>query len=72
MNLFFVFGSGEQIEVVTPASPALLPGVTRDSILVLAKELGYRSPSGGSPPRSGSKARPTARSPRSSPAAPRP
>jgi branched-chain amino acid aminotransferase len=41
MNLFFVFGSQDQIEVVTPElSGSILPGVTRDSLLVLAKELG--------------------------------
>jgi branched-chain amino acid aminotransferase len=40
-NLFFVYGSGEQIEVVTPAlTGSILPGITRDSLLVLAKELG--------------------------------
>ena len=40
-NLFFVHGSGEQTEVVTPAlTGSILAGVTRDSILVLAKELG--------------------------------
>ncbi|HWH30923.1 MAG TPA: branched-chain amino acid aminotransferase, partial [Mycobacteriales bacterium] len=41
MNLFFVLGSGEDVEVVTPElSGSILPGVTRDSLLVLAKELG--------------------------------
>jgi branched-chain amino acid aminotransferase len=41
MNLFFVFGSGDDVEVVTPElSGSILPGVTRDSLLVLAKELG--------------------------------
>ena len=41
MNLFFVFGSGDQVEIVTPElSGSILPGVTRDSLLVLAKELG--------------------------------
>lgn len=40
-NLFFVFGSGSETEVVTPElSGSILPGVTRDSLLVLAKELG--------------------------------
>ena len=40
-NLFFVFGSGEQAEVVTPTlTGSILAGVTRDSLLVLAKELG--------------------------------
>jgi branched-chain amino acid aminotransferase len=40
-NLFFVYGSGEQVEVVTPTlTGSILAGVTRDSLLVLAKELG--------------------------------
>ncbi|GAA5171692.1 branched-chain amino acid aminotransferase [Pseudonocardia eucalypti] len=40
-NLFFVFGSGDHVEVVTPElSGSILAGVTRDSLLVLAKELG--------------------------------
>ena len=40
-NLFFVYGSGDQTEVVTPAlTGSILAGVTRDSMLVLAKELG--------------------------------
>ncbi len=40
-NLFFVHGSGDQTEVVTPAlTGSILAGVTRDSVLVLAKELG--------------------------------
>jgi len=40
-NLFFVFGSGAQTEVVTPElSGSILAGVTRDALLVLAKELG--------------------------------
>lgn len=40
-NLFFVFGSGDDAEVVTPAlTGSILAGVTRDSLLVLAKELG--------------------------------
>ncbi len=42
MNLFFVFGSGPDAEVVTPElSGSLLPGVTRDSLLQLAKDKGY-------------------------------
>ncbi len=42
MNLFFVFGSGPDVEVVTPElTGSLLPGVTRDSLLDLARELGY-------------------------------
>ncbi len=40
-NLFFVFGSGSQTEVVTPElTGSILAGVTRDALLVLAKELG--------------------------------
>jgi branched-chain amino acid aminotransferase len=42
MNLFFVFGSGEDARVVTPElSGALLPGITRDSLLRLAADFGY-------------------------------
>jgi branched-chain amino acid aminotransferase len=42
MNLFFVFGSGSDARVVTPElSGSLLAGVTRDSLLALASELGY-------------------------------
>ncbi|SHK26835.1 branched-chain amino acid aminotransferase [Pseudonocardia thermophila] len=40
-NLFFVFGSGDQAELVTPTlSGSILPGITRDALLVLAKEIG--------------------------------
>jgi branched-chain amino acid aminotransferase len=40
-NLFLVYGSGDQVEVVTPSlTGSILAGVTRDSLLVLAKELG--------------------------------
>src|SRR2546430_9726266 len=43
MNLFFVFGSGEAARLMTPAlTGTLLPGITRDSLLVLARGLGYR------------------------------
>lgn len=42
MNIFFVFGSGPHARLVTPQlSGSLLPGVTRDSILTLARDLGY-------------------------------
>ena len=42
MNLFFVFGSGPKARLVTPAlTGTLLPGVTRDALLVLGAELGY-------------------------------
>ena len=47
-NLFFVFGSGDEAEVVTPTlSGSILAGITRDSLLVLAKEIGlpgHRAP----------------------------
>ena len=44
MNLYFVRGSGANATVVTPKlTGALLPGLTRDSILTLAKDLGYKS-----------------------------
>ena len=40
-NLFFVYGSGSQTEVVTPElTGSILAGVTRDALLVLAKEIG--------------------------------
>ncbi len=43
MNLFFVYGSGADARLVTPElSGALLPGVTRDSLLQIADDLGYR------------------------------
>ncbi|TCO48043.1 branched-chain amino acid aminotransferase [Actinocrispum wychmicini] len=42
MNLFFVFGSGDDVRLVTPElSGALLPGITRDSLITLARDLGY-------------------------------
>ncbi|MGV1005912.1 MAG: branched-chain amino acid aminotransferase [Candidatus Nanopelagicales bacterium] len=41
MNLFFVFGTGAQARLVTPAlTGTLLPGITRDSLLKLASHLG--------------------------------
>ena len=40
-NLFFVYGAGEQVEIVTPVlSGSILAGITRDSLLLLAKEIG--------------------------------
>jgi branched-chain amino acid aminotransferase len=43
MNLAFVFGSGADARVVTPElSGSLLPGITRDSLLTLAADLGYQ------------------------------
>jgi branched-chain amino acid aminotransferase len=42
MNLFFVLGSGEDAELVTPAlTGTLLPGITRDSLITLAREMGH-------------------------------
>ncbi|GAA3042151.1 branched-chain amino acid aminotransferase [Streptomyces lactacystinicus] len=42
MNLYFVFGEGKDARIVTPElSGALLPGITRDSLLQLAADLGY-------------------------------
>lgn len=41
MNLMFVFGTGDSARLVTPAlTGALLPGVTRDSLLKLAHLMG--------------------------------
>jgi branched-chain amino acid aminotransferase len=42
MNLYFVYGSGTSARIVTPAlTGTLLPGITRDSLLILAGDLGY-------------------------------
>jgi len=47
MNLFFVHGSGENARIVTPElSGSLLAGVTRDSLLSVAKDLGYGAEEG--------------------------
>lgn len=44
MNLFFVFGEGDDAEVVTPElSGSLLPGITRSSLLELARRLGHKA-----------------------------
>jgi branched-chain amino acid aminotransferase len=41
MNLYFVHGSGDSARIVTPTlTGSLLPGVTRDSLLTLAGDLG--------------------------------
>jgi branched-chain amino acid aminotransferase len=41
MNLFFVYGSGPDARIMTPAlTGTLLPGITRASLLELAPELG--------------------------------
>jgi branched-chain amino acid aminotransferase len=42
MNLCFVYGHGPSARIVTPAlTGTLLPGVTRDSLLHVAEDLGY-------------------------------
>jgi branched-chain amino acid aminotransferase len=47
MNMFFVYGSGSSARLVTPRlTGTLLPGVTRDSILTLARDLGYQAEEG--------------------------
>lgn len=44
MNLFFVYRDGARTRLVTPAlSGSLLPGVTRDSLLTLARDLGMEA-----------------------------
>jgi branched-chain amino acid aminotransferase len=40
MNLFFVYGGARPRLMTPPLTGALLPGVTRDSLLTLAQELG--------------------------------
>jgi branched-chain amino acid aminotransferase len=47
MNLYFVYGSGDDARVVTPKlSGTLLPGITRDSLLRMAADLGYATEEG--------------------------
>jgi branched-chain amino acid aminotransferase len=47
MNLYFVYGSGESARLVTPSlTGTLLAGVTRDSLLTLAHDLGLRADEG--------------------------
>jgi branched-chain amino acid aminotransferase len=42
MNLFFVLGSGDDAELVTPAlTGTLLPGITRDSLIEMARSMGH-------------------------------
>ena len=44
MNLYFVKGKGADATVITPKlTGTLLPGITRDSILSAAKDLGYKT-----------------------------
>ncbi len=46
-NLYFVYGSGPGARVVTPAlTGTLLPGITRDSLLTVARDLGYTAEEG--------------------------
>ncbi len=50
MNLYFVYGN----KIVTPElSGSLLPGITRDSLLKIATDLGYEPPRAASPSRTG-------------------
>lgn len=47
MNMFFVYGGGTRPRIMTPAlTGALLPGVTRDSLLTLAGDLGIEAEEG--------------------------
>jgi len=47
MNLFFVYGSGAEARIVTPPlTGTLLPGITRDSLLTLAPDLGIPASEG--------------------------
>jgi len=47
MNLFFVYGTGPDARIMTPAlTGTLLPGVTRDSLLTLGQDLGHRTEEG--------------------------
>jgi len=47
MNLYFVYGSGPGARIVTPSlTGTLLPGITRDSLLTLAGDLGYTAEEG--------------------------
>jgi branched-chain amino acid aminotransferase len=47
MNMFFVYGEGVNARLVTPKlTGTLLPGVTRDSLLTLARDLGYQAEEG--------------------------
>ncbi len=47
MNLFFVYGSGANARLLTPGlTGTLLPGITRDSVLTLAPDLGIPAAEG--------------------------
>jgi branched-chain amino acid aminotransferase len=44
MNICFVFRDGDRVQIVTPElTGSILPGITRDSILTLARDLGYEA-----------------------------
>lgn len=44
MNLYFVHGAGDNARITTPElTGSLLPGITRDSLLTVARDLGYAS-----------------------------
>jgi branched-chain amino acid aminotransferase len=43
MNLYFVKGTGKDATIMTPKlTGTLLPGITRDSLLMVASDLGYK------------------------------
>ena len=47
MNLYFVKGSGRGATIFTPKlTGTLLPGITRDSVLTVARDLGYKTEEG--------------------------
>jgi branched-chain amino acid aminotransferase len=47
MNLFFVYGSGDSARIMTPAlTGSLLPGITRETLLTAANDLGIPAEEG--------------------------
>jgi branched-chain amino acid aminotransferase len=47
MNLFFVYGTGDDARIMTPTlTGTLLPGVTRESLLTLGPDLGIQATEG--------------------------
>jgi branched-chain amino acid aminotransferase len=47
MNLYFVYGSGPGARIVTPSlTGTMLPGITRDSLLTVAREFGHTAEEG--------------------------
>lgn len=47
MNMYFVLGSGKDARLLTPSlTGTLLPGITRDSLLTVARDLGYGAEEG--------------------------